>query len=40
MAHVGGLVGGVVLFLIMRPKHVKLFQCVWDPDKAAAALKP
>jgi membrane associated rhomboid family serine protease len=40
MAHVGGLVGGVVLFLIMRPKHVKLFECVWNPDKAAAAMKP
>jgi membrane associated rhomboid family serine protease len=35
MAHVGGLVAGVVLFLFMRPKSIKLFQCVWDPEKAA-----
>jgi membrane associated rhomboid family serine protease len=39
MAHIGGLAGGVVLFLLMRPKHVKLFQCVWNPEKAAAISK-
>jgi membrane associated rhomboid family serine protease len=32
MAHVGGLVAGVVLFLALRPAHVKLFECLWDPE--------
>jgi rhomboid family protein len=40
MAHVGGLIAGVVLFLLMRPKHVKLLQCVWDPEKAEKMAGP
>jgi membrane associated rhomboid family serine protease len=35
MAHVGGLVAGVVLFLLMRPRHVRLLQCIWDPEGSA-----
>jgi len=35
IAHVGGLIAGIVLFLFMRPKKVKLFQCMWDPEKAS-----
>jgi membrane associated rhomboid family serine protease len=35
VAHVGGLIAGIVLLLIMRPKHVRLLQCLWDPEKAA-----
>ncbi len=37
MAHVGGLVAGVILFFVMRPRHVQLFECVWDPE---ASLPP
>jgi membrane associated rhomboid family serine protease len=32
MAHVGGLAAGVVLFLALRPPHVRLFECMWDPE--------
>ena len=32
MAHVGGLAAGVVLFLALRPRHVRLLECVWDPE--------
>jgi membrane associated rhomboid family serine protease len=35
MAHVGGLVAGVVLFLLLRPRHVRLLQCIWDPEGSA-----
>jgi membrane associated rhomboid family serine protease len=34
MAHVGGLTAGVLLFLILRPRHVPLFECIWDPEKS------
>jgi membrane associated rhomboid family serine protease len=34
MAHVGGLAAGVVLFLMMRPRHVRLLECVWDPERS------
>jgi membrane associated rhomboid family serine protease len=32
-AHLGGLAAGVVLLLLMRPPHVRLLECVWDPEK-------
>jgi membrane associated rhomboid family serine protease len=35
MAHGGGLVAGVVLFVLMRPDGVSLFECM-DHDKALA----
>jgi membrane associated rhomboid family serine protease len=35
MAHVGGLVAGVLLFLALRPSHVRLFECMWDPEASA-----
>jgi membrane associated rhomboid family serine protease len=28
MAHVGGLTAGVIMFLILRPPGVQLFECV------------
>jgi membrane associated rhomboid family serine protease len=34
MAHVGGLAAGVVLFLALRPRHVRLLECVWDPERS------
>lgn len=35
LAHIGGLVAGVGLFLILRPPGVKLFQCVEQSDDPA-----
>jgi membrane associated rhomboid family serine protease len=35
LAHVGGLVAGAILFLVMRPSGVKLFECV-DPAESPA----
>jgi membrane associated rhomboid family serine protease len=34
-AHVGGLITGTVLFVMMRPAGVRLFECI-EPGKAAA----
>ena len=34
-AHIGGLIAGAVLFVVMRPAGVELFQCL-DPSKAGA----
>jgi membrane associated rhomboid family serine protease len=31
LAHVGGLVAGALLFLVMRPAGVELFECVEEP---------
>jgi membrane associated rhomboid family serine protease len=28
MAHIGGLIGGAVLFPLLRDRSVRLFQCV------------
>ena len=36
MAHVGGLIAGAVLFLALRPTGVRLFECLEQPDEAAA----
>lgn len=35
LAHVGGLVAGAILFLVMRPSGVKLFECI-DPAESPA----
>ena len=35
MAHVGGLVAGALLFLVMRPKGVELLQCVGQRGERA-----
>jgi membrane associated rhomboid family serine protease len=32
MAHVGGLVAGAILFLVVRPPGVRLLECIWDPE--------
>jgi membrane associated rhomboid family serine protease len=37
LAHVGGLAAGAILFLVMRPAGVELFECVDPADKPAAA---
>jgi membrane associated rhomboid family serine protease len=36
LAHVGGLAAGALLFLVMRPSGVELFECVDHADEAAA----
>jgi membrane associated rhomboid family serine protease len=36
-AHVGGLIAGAVLFLVMRPAGVHLFECVEQPGEEGAA---
>jgi len=33
-AHVGGLAAGAVLFLLLRPATVDLFECIEEPDPA------
>lgn len=35
-AHIGGLATGVILFVLMRPAGVRLFQCI-DPEGAETA---
>jgi len=35
LAHIGGLAAGAILFLVMRPPGVELFQCI-DPDEQTA----
>ena len=35
-AHIGGLITGAILFVVMRPAGVRLFECV-EPGKAQAA---
>jgi membrane associated rhomboid family serine protease len=37
LAHVGGLAAGAILFLVMRPAGVELFECVDPADEPAAA---
>jgi len=38
VAHGGGLIAGALLFLVMRPANVRLFDCVEQPgDEGAAA---
>jgi membrane associated rhomboid family serine protease len=37
IAHVGGLVAGVALFLALRPPGVPLFECIEEPAERAAA---
>jgi len=38
VAHGGGLIAGALLFLVMRPANVRLFECVEQPgDEGAAA---
>jgi len=41
-AHVGGLITGAVLFVLMRPAGVRLFECVQpeDPVALGSAAKP
>src|SRR5262249_48622524 len=34
-AHIGGLVAGAVLFFLLRPAGVNLFECVEQPSEAA-----
>jgi membrane associated rhomboid family serine protease len=36
LAHVGGLAAGALLFLVMRPAGVDLFECIDPADKPAA----
>jgi len=36
LAHVGGLIAGALLFLVMRPNGVKLFECRDQLDQPAA----
>lgn len=36
LAHVGGLAAGALLFLVMRPAGVELFECVDHADQPAA----
>jgi membrane associated rhomboid family serine protease len=38
LAHVGGLAAGAILFLVMRPAGVELFQCI-DPAEEPAAIR-
>ncbi|MBS0243495.1 MAG: rhomboid family intramembrane serine protease [Proteobacteria bacterium] len=33
-AHVGGLIAGAALFFVMRPAHVRLFECMEAPPQA------
>ena len=35
-AHIGGLITGAILFVVMRPAGVRLFECI-EPGKAQAA---
>jgi membrane associated rhomboid family serine protease len=35
MAHVGGLIAGAVLFLVMRPASVQLLDCIEQPGEEA-----
>jgi len=35
-AHIGGLITGAILFVVMRPAGIRLFECV-EPGKAQAA---
>jgi membrane associated rhomboid family serine protease len=35
MAHLGGVVAGVMLLLALRPRGLKLLECIWDPEAAA-----
>jgi membrane associated rhomboid family serine protease len=37
LAHVGGLVAGAILFVVMRPAGVELFECVDPADEPAPA---
>jgi membrane associated rhomboid family serine protease len=36
LAHVGGLAAGALLFLVMRPAGVQLFECVDHANEPAA----
>ncbi len=36
IAHVGGLVAGAALFLVLRPAGVQLLECTEEPQKSAA----
>jgi membrane associated rhomboid family serine protease len=38
LAHVGGLAAGAILFFVMRPAGVELFQCI-DPAEQPAATR-
>jgi len=40
MAHIGGLIAGIVLLLILRPRNVRLLQCIWDPEKVPDPAHP
>jgi membrane associated rhomboid family serine protease len=37
LAHVGGLIAGALLFLVMRPTGVQLFECIDTDEQPAAA---
>jgi membrane associated rhomboid family serine protease len=37
LAHVGGLAAGAILFLVMRPAGVELFECIDPADEPATA---
>ena len=37
LAHGGGLIAGALLFLVMRPANVRLFECVEQPGEEGAA---
>ena len=37
VAHGGGLIAGALLFLVMRPANVRLFECVEQPGEEGAA---
>ncbi len=37
VAHGGGLIAGALLFLVMRPTGVHLFECVEQPEETGAA---
>lgn len=34
MAHIGGMIAGAVLFLVMRPKSIELFECMSYSEEA------
>jgi membrane associated rhomboid family serine protease len=34
-AHIGGLVAGALLFCLLRPREVVLFECITEPEKPA-----
>jgi len=38
VAHGGGLIAGALLFLVMRPANVRLFECVEQPGEEGAAV--